>query len=194
MRGRSDSLRVTIPLEPAKEKIKTGLTESLMKSPPPQFQGVPPAMLQQYISEAIRQIPSTFELNENTLPQEARIVFQEIRHNVGYYQLVYWGMVCLIILLILLIFLISRNISGTARIVGVTFLCYGAIDFAAIWAGSKYATPFLQLPGVPSALQSWMLQVTNDFLALMQMFNIGLMVVGVILLILSFVYRKPAEA
>ena len=94
------------------------------------------------------------------------------------------------VLLILGIVLLNRQVRASTRSLGSIFLSYGVIEYAGIWATKYFATPqFLQL-GMPSSLQAWIPQLLGDFLAPLEMFSLGLMIGGVVLLIVSFVYRR----
>jgi len=194
---RSDSMKVVIPLEPAKEKIKTKLREAFLKSPPAEYRGMSPAMLEQtfnqFYQDFSQSVTSTFEIDESMIPQEFGSIVQEIRHYAGYYQVTYWGLVAIIIIFMLLIFALNGEVRGTARSLGITFILYGAIVFALVWAMEKYGAPYLKFAELPQALQSWILQVSHDSLGPIQIFNIGLLAAGIVLLVISFVYPKPVE-
>jgi hypothetical protein len=194
---RSDSLKVVIPLEAVKVTVREKLRTALMQSLPPEYQSLPPATVEyyynQFYQELTSQIPSTFEINENQLPQEVRDVFQQVRHYAVYYQITYWGLMGLIVVFMLLIFATNGNVRGTTRSLGIIFLCCGAIGFVLTWVIDKFAAPYLSFPDLPSALQSWIPQVFDDFLAPMQWFNVGLLIAGAILLVISLLYPKPAD-
>ena len=53
-------------------------------------------------------------------------------------------------------------------------------------------TPYLSQPNFPASLQEWMPQLVNDFLAPLQSFTLGILIAGVVLLVVSLVY-KPRE-
>ena len=75
--GRTDSLNLVISTEPVRESLKENLREALLASPPPELQGLPPAMQEQYFNEYYQQlaenIPPTIEFTENSLPPRPRL-------------------------------------------------------------------------------------------------------------------------
>lgn len=193
--GKNPNLKVSIALEPVKVKVRDKLRTVLMQSPPPELKDLSPATIDQYFSHfyqqiGISQIPSTFEINENMLPLEVKNAFQEVRHYARYYQPAYWGLIGIIILFILFIFLLQGNLKGTTRSLGITFLLYGALEFAGLWVIRNYTAPFLKIPDIPTTLQSWIPQVLNDVLAPLQTFSLGLLGAGIILIGASFFFRR----
>jgi len=46
--GKSQSLNLVIPLEPVKDSLKSNLREVVLRSPPPELAGAPPAAVDQY--------------------------------------------------------------------------------------------------------------------------------------------------
>ncbi len=52
--------------------------------------------------------------------------------------------------------------------------------------------PQIMTPDIPPSLQTWILQLSNDFLAPLAMFSLGMLIGGAILIVVSFVY-KPRQ-
>ena len=192
--GKSQSLSVAISLEPVKESLRNNLREAILQSPPPELAALPPAMIEQYFDEYYQQIageiPSTFEINESQLPPEVLAILEQAREGISYFQLAYKALIGFMVLLIVGIVLLNRQVRASTRSIGSTFLSYGVIEYAGIWA-IKYFAPaqFPQL-GIPSSLQAWMPQLLGDFLAPLEKFSLGLLISGAILLIVSFVYKR----
>ena len=73
--GRSDRLSMVIPLEPLKENLRESIWQAFMQSLPPQFSGLPPALVEQYFNQFYQefagQIPSEINFNESFIPPEA---------------------------------------------------------------------------------------------------------------------------
>ena len=192
--GKSQSLSVVIPLEPVKESLRNNLREAFFQSLPPELQGLPQAEIERYFDEYYRpiseQIPSTFEINESLLPPEVMTTLEQVRQGIGYFQTGYKALIGFIVLLILGIVLLHRQVRGATRSIGSTFLSYGVIEYAAIWATKYFATAQLPQLGIPPALQTWMPQFIGDFLAPLEMFSLGLLIGGAVLLTISFVYKR----
>jgi len=206
--GESQSLRVEIPLEPVKESLKDNLWQALLKSPPPELAHIPQAELKTYYDELYQefseQLPPTFEINESLLGTEtpgeiatalaeAEWALAQARLYVGYFQLGYKALIGFIVLLILCIILLHHQVRGATRQLGTTFLTYRALEYAGIFAAKYFSgLQLAQIPAIPRALQAWLPQLMGDFLAPLEMLSLGLLIGGVVLLIVSFVY-KPRE-
>ena len=197
LKGESQSLSLVISLESVKEKLRDNLWQTFLESPPPELAGIPPAEVEQYFNEFYQQfsqqIPSTFEFNESMISPEIMTQIQQARQYIGYLQLGYKGLIGFILLLILLIVLIHHQVRGATRGIGTIFLTYGAIEYGGILAAKHLAaTQLPQLEILPTALQAWVPQFLNNLLAPLEMFSLGVLIGGVVLLIVSFVY-KPRQ-
>ena len=194
--GRSQSLNIVVSLEPMKESLRDNLREAFLQSPPPELAALPPAAKEQVFDEFYqgfsKQIPPTFEFDESMLPPEAMATVEQVRQGIGYFQLGYQTLIALILLVILGIILIKRQVKSTTRGLGTTFLVIGGSGFAEIFLANRFAGPQIAQLDIPIQLQAWIPQLLNDLLAPLQMFSIGLLVAGVVLLIVSFAY-KPRQ-
>ena len=194
--GKSQSLNVVISLEPVKDTLKQNLREAILNSPPPELKGLPPAKVERYFNEFYQglteEIPSTFEFNESSLSPEVLAGLEQVKQGISYFQLGYKALIGFILLLILGIILINREVKGATRGLGITFLTYGVLEYAGIFAAKHLAGTQLPQLGIPASLQAQLPQLLGDFLAPLAMFSIGIGIAGVVLLIVSFVY-KPRE-
>ena len=192
--GNSQSFSVVIPLETMKESLKDSLKEAILQSPPPELAGLSPAEIEQYFDEFYQelsqQIPSTFEFSLSSLSPEVLATLEQVRQGVGYVQLAYKVLIGLILLLIAGIILINRQVRRSARSIGITFLTCGAVSYGGVFAVKHFVPPQLSQLQIPASLQVWIPQFLNDFLAPLQMFGIGLLVCGVALIVVSFVYKR----
>ncbi len=125
----------------------------------------------------------------------------EAKKYVGYYQLGYWGLLGFMALLILGIVLIHREVKGATRGIGITALTYGAIQFAGILIGKNILNPLIteklaeQMKDIPAVFQNLSTQLLDGFTSPMQTLSLGLLIGGVVLIVISFVYpkwRQPA--
>ena len=191
--GRSQELNLVIQLEPVKETFRDNLWAAFIKSPPPEVSILPQAELEKYFDQFYQQfaeqVPSTFELRQSTMPREVTSQLEIARDGIGYAQSGYNILIGIIIFLILAIILIDRSVKGTTRVLGTTFLIYGAFQYAGILAIRYFALPQLaQLP-IPVQIQAWLPEVVSDFVAPMETLSLGLAIAGAVLLIVSFVYK-----
>ena len=208
--GESQGVSIEISLEPMVEELEDTLKEALLESPPAELAGLSPSQLEQYFDiyfgEMTEMIPSTVELDEATfgseLPTqiaealaEAEERLEEGKEVVGYFQLGYKLLIGLIVLLIAGIVLLNRQVKSATRKLGTIFLTYGVLWFAGILV-AKYFIKKAQLPTeIPASLEAQLPQLVNDFSAPLQWFSLGLLIGGVVLIVVSFVYprwRQPS--
>jgi len=199
--GKSERLNLIVSLEPFKENLRDSLWQIFqqnLEELPPEFAMAPPAMLEQYFDEFYQefaeQIPSEFEFDESQIPAEVMEQIVIARQYISYTQTVYYALIGLMVLLILGIVLLKRDVSSATRGLGITFLIYGALEYASVWATRNFLPTSLPLPDIPSSLQPWLMGLINDFVAPLEAFSIGLMAGGAALIIVSIVYPRLRRA
>ena len=206
--GNSQSFNVAISWGPVIESLRDHLQSAFLQSPPPEFAMLSRAQLEQKFTELYQQfsaqMPSTFTLDESlfgdTPPNladglaEAEKALGNARQYVHYFQLGYPLLIVFMVLLVAGIALINRNVRVTTRSLGVTALIDGVIGFVGIVVGGKFLESLLAQIDAPASLQAWMPQLAGDLLSPMKMFSIGVMVAGVVLIIVSIVYRRKASS
>jgi len=192
--GKSQSLNLVISLEPVKEKLRDNLWEAFQESPPPELALLPQAMVEEYFDQFYQQfsqeIPSTFELTQDSLSPEVLAQLEQVRQAISYTQLGYNVLIGFMLLLILSIILLHRQVKGATRQLGTIFLTYGAFEYAGILVTKYFAERELARLPAPSQLQAWLPELVGDFLAPLEMFSLGLLIGGVVLIIVSFVYPR----
>lgn len=197
--GKTERLSMIISLEPLKEGLKDSLWPVFQQNLPSELIGLPPAQIEQYFDEYYQQfsaqIPSEITFDESQIPPEVMAPLLQARQYIGYIQTYYYPFIGFMVLLVILIILLHRNVKGATRSLGITFLIYGAIEYAGIWATGYFAPTYLPMVEIPSSLQMWLTGFVNDLLAPLQTFSIGLMAAGAALIIVSIVYPRlrPAE-
>jgi hypothetical protein len=213
--GESQSLNVVISLEPVMASLNNTLKEAFLASPPPEYSGLPQSELEQHFDEFFAEftemIPTTPEgehqlvLDETLIGTEvptqiadglakAEDGLEQARQYVGYFQVGYIALIAFILLLILGIVLIYRTVRGSTRQIGITFLVCGIVSFVAFLFAKSMASTQIAKADMPAYLQTWLPQLIKDFLTPLEMYGIGLMAGGVILIIVSFVYKRRQKA
>jgi len=150
-------------------------------------------LFDQYYQEFAGQIPSEFAFDESSIPPEVMEQMIMARQYIGYFQTGYYYLIGFMVLLVLGIILINRNVRGTTRSLGIALLIYGALEFAGVYVARNFMPASLPLPDILSSLQMWLMGLFGDLLAPLQMFSLGVLIGGVVLLVVSFVY-KPRVA
>ena len=199
--GKSERLSLVVSMEPLKETLRDSLWQVFQQnipSLPPELATAPPDILEQYFEEFYQQfseeIPSVIELDESSIPPEVMAQIIQARQYISYAQTAYYGLIGLMVLLVLGIVLLHRSVKGATRELGITFLIYGALEYAGVWATQRFM-PSLPLPDIPLSLQAWLTGFIADLVAPLQILGIGLMAGGAALIIVSIVYpRWRAEA
>lgn len=195
--GKSERLSLVIPLEPLKESLRESIWQTFLQSLPPQLSGLPPALVEQYFNQSYQefasQIPTEINLNESFIPPEAMSLIIQVRQGISYFQTGYSILIGFIVLLVLGIILINRNVRSITRGLGTTFLIYGATEYAGIFLARHFVPSNIPMSEIPSTLQMWLLQLFGDILKPLEMFSLGFLAGGIILLAVSFIY-KPRMA
>ncbi len=164
-----------------------------------------PEFNQLFDEEIGNNILASVEIDEETIGAEipadiaegladAEETLGDAREYIGYFQSGYWAVIALLLIAIAATILIKRNVRSSSRGLGIMFLIYGVFTYAGILITKNVAES--NMPGdIPTALQSWLPQLIDDSLAPLQMLAIGCSAVGVVLLVVSFIYkRRSAEA
>jgi len=129
---------------------------------------------------------------------EAEEMLEQARGYVSQFQTGYYILLGFMALLILGIVLIHRQVKGATRWLGIVSLIYGVLWYAGILVGKNFAEKQLAatMTDIPASLQELPLQFLNDFMAPLQMLSLGLLIGGVVLIVVSFVYprlRQPVD-
>ena len=203
--GESQSVSIEISLEPIIEELENTLKETLLESPPTELAGLSLSQLEQYFDiyfgSMAEMIPSTIELDETVFPSElptqiaealaeAEDGLEQARQYVGYFQLGYKLLIGLIVLLIAGIVLLNRQVKGATRKLGTIFLTYGVPWFAGILVGKYFAGKQIAQLDIPPYFQELLPRLVNDFSAPLQWFSLGLLIGGIVLIVVSFVYPR----
>jgi len=197
--GKTERLSMIISLEPLKESLRDSLRQAFMQNIPPELSGLPPAMVEQYFDEYYlqfsAQIPTEIRFDESQIPPEVMAQLIQAKQYISYVQTYYYPLIGFMVLLVILIILLHRNVKGATRGLGITFLIYGILEFAGVFATKNFLPTNLPLPDIPPSLQAWLTGFIIDFVAPMQTFSIGLMAAGAALIIISIVYPRlrPVE-
>ena len=191
--GKSERLDMIISLEPLKENLRDSLWQTFKENLPPELSVLPEDQLKpyfdQYYQEFAGQIPSEFAFDESSIPPEVMEQMILARQYIDYFQTYYYVLIGFMVLLVLGIILINRSVRGTTRSLGIALLIYGALEFAGVYVARNFMPTSLPLPDIPSSLQMWLMGLFGDLLAPLQMFSLGVLIGGVVLLVVSFVYK-----
>jgi len=192
--GKSESLSLVIDMGPMKESLRDSAWQAFLASPPPELQGIPPALVEpyfdEYYGEFSEQIPATVEINESMIGPEIMARLEQARRYIGCLQLAYRISIGAMIAIIVGLVFLHREVRGATRSIGIPCLTCGISIYVSTVVIKYFVGMQVAQFGLPAQLQAWLPQFLSDALAPLQMFGIGLMVVGTALLIVSFVYKR----
>jgi hypothetical protein len=178
-----------------------------------------PAQVDELLSELAQMIPTSFDLGEmveEMIPQsqvtdalaEAEGQLADVRQDIdealadaeeglatareyiGYFQLGFKVLIAVIVVLIIGIILLNLQVRSFTRKLGIIFTVYGALELAEFFVAKYFVERQIAKLDIPPFVQELIPQFTVDFLSVLQWFSIGCLVLGVALLVVSFVYRR----
>jgi hypothetical protein len=196
---REQELNIVISLEPVRAVVKEKVGEAVLESLPPELQGIPQSEIDTYMSQIYAEvdnvIPATFQLNETSAGQQLTGQLQQIKQIVGYIDTAYKALIAAAVLLVVLIALvywwqpktITRSIGITFILVGVACILGPLLDVFIIQVLSRLAAESNMLLGLEAKLP----QLASDLTAPIRMYGIGFLSAGVVLTVISFLFRAP---
>lgn len=193
--GKRESFSLEISTQTMKDRLRENLWRAFLASPPPELQAFPPAAKEQYFNQFFNQqfdefIPQTIGFDEASLPLDILDMMRQVRQALSYFSTVYYGLVGFMVLMVLGIVLISRDVKDITRRLGTPLLSYGVLQYAGIRVARYFAERQVELPGIPASLQSWVTQLSYDLIAPLEIFSLILLIGGVVLVVVSFIYKR----
>ena len=146
----------------------------------------------QYYDEIAEQVPSELTFTESDIPADVWDILLQARQYIGYFQTGFYALIAFMVVLIIGIVLIHRNVRGSTRPLGIVMVIYGALELAAVYVAKSYIPSTVPWFDIPASLETWLTGLYNDILAPLMMFSIGILIVGMVLLVVSFVYKSRA--
>ncbi|MDO8578929.1 MAG: hypothetical protein Q7R50_07115 [Dehalococcoidales bacterium] len=208
--GKTDSFTITINVEQLKSSLKTALHDVVFASPPPDLAAVPAAQRETVFNQLFDNfaggLGTSIQLDQSILGTDARTGLvdgirqaedglAQARQYVAWFQLGYMLLIVLTLVLIAAIVLVYREMRGSTRYLSIVFLSYGVLELAGVLVGRYFAAKELPnaVTDLPAPLQTWMTNLVIRLLAPTATYSIALIVAGVVLLIVSFVYANRKE-
>jgi hypothetical protein len=192
-------LNVVVSLEPVRAVVKEKAREVVLTLLPPELQGAAQSQIDAFLEEVYQGIdeviPATFQLNEASVGQQVVAQLEQVREVVGYINTAYKILIAVAVLLVVLIALahwwqpspIMRSIGITFILVGVAGIVGSLIDVWLVHALSRLVGGSAMFLGLEAKLP----QLAADLVAPVRMYGIGFLSGGIVLLIISFLFRTP---
>jgi hypothetical protein len=194
-------LNVVVSLEPVRDVVKEKVRESILASLPPELQGIPQSEIDAYMAQVYagidNVIPATFQLSQTSAWQQLTAQLEQVKQIVGYIDTAYKILIAVAVLLVLLTVLvywwqpkqITRSIGITFILVGVACILGPLLDVFIIQFLSSIAGESSMLLGLEDKLP----QLASDLTAPLRMYGIGFLSAGVVLTVISFLFRAPEK-
>lgn len=196
--GKTEHLSVTIPLDPVRTAVAAKVREGLKRSPPPEIAGLPPetqeSLIDQYARQFASQVPDSIKFTEDSIPAQYQGIVAYLRWALTNFNMLYWGLLALMIVLVLGLFALYRDVKGFTRSLASPLLLVGVLGYAGIWVSNRLLFPESGMPGLPPELGRWFARFSADVSAPLVGLYIGLAVGGVILYLVSIFWPRRAEA
>jgi hypothetical protein len=194
-------LNVIVSLETVRDVVKEKVGEAVLESLPPELQGIPQseidAFMAQVYAEVDNVIPATFQLSQTSAWQQLTAQLEQVKQIIGYIDTAYKILIALAVLLVLLTVLvywwqpkpITRSIGITFILVGVACILGPLLDVFIIQFLSRIAGESSMLLGLEDKLP----QLAADVMAPLRMYGIDFFSAGVVLTVISFLFKAPEK-
>ena len=191
-----EELNIVISLEQVRANLKENLAQAIQESSPPELEGATPSQIEAFISQACAEIdshiPQQIEINEAFLGPEIVTQLQKAKEIVGYIEFGYKALIGLAVLLILIIALIQWwRAKPITRHVGTSCTIAGALSFASTIAARYFNFQAIQLD-IPPEIGTKLPQLISDFTYPLQIYSVGILIVGIGLIVLSIKLKSPS--
>jgi len=162
----------------------------------PQVAGFFSDILRPYYDEFYREfsaeIPDELSFSQADLDADTYDTLLMARLYVGYFQTGYWVAIVVMVVLAGLIFAINRDVRKTCRALGISLCVYGVLELAGVIV-AKVMDPAKFITDLPE----WALPIINnvygDVTGLLLAYSLIILAIGIVLLVVSFVYKRKAK-
>jgi hypothetical protein len=191
---RSQSLSLEISIETVKTTFHDNLLAAILASPPPELSGYTPAQIEaefnNYWSQIDAEIPSTLTFDETMIDAAVLENIDMAKRYVGYFNLAFIILIAFSLLMILLIILTYMEVRGSTRQLGFTFLAIGVVLLVGALIARSVIGGMITGGDIPTTIQSWLPSLVSDVLMPLIIYSGGLIVAGIPLVIVSFLYNR----
>lgn len=170
---------------PAGGIVLSGLMQTLVK---PYFD--------YYYTQYAAQIPDALVVDRSNISSGVMDQLMLIRKYIGIFRTAYYWLIVFMAVLAAGIFLIYRNIQEPSRSLGIDLLIFGAFDLAGVLIARSINPAQMILNALPQQLPSlspWITALFHDVLTKALTFSIAVLAVAVVLIVISFVFKKKTD-
>jgi hypothetical protein len=205
--GNSDAFEVTVSMTTLRDALKNNLKQSFLSSPPQQYKGLSQAELGQTFDTLFEQtsedIPESLTLDEELFASddgtamtidttEFEQVMSDSREGIRIFNISFILLIVFILLLIGGIIAIHRTVKGSALNLGIVSFILGIglmiFYFSSLWIIRDMVNQ-QEIAAMP-VIHDWLIQSSNSSLFPILILFIIFMVIGIALLVLSYIYNR----
>jgi hypothetical protein len=192
---RTDSLTFKFNLEEVKENLSANIVNSIVKSPPPEYQSLSSQDKVKYLADLKPQIqaaiPSNYvlEVNQSLIGQQGMNSLNEVKNIIGSIHTAFWMLFVFVIIMILLIVVIQREVRGSTRVLGIIFLADGFLSGVTYFVLKMLIPVYLNSFELPERINSWINNFSQDLLFPWSIFSLVVLIIGLTCLVLSLIIR-----
>jgi len=147
----------------------------------------------QYYNDFVEDFPDSQVIDENEIPADVMEALETARDSIGWFYTVYYCLIAFMALLVAGIVLLNLgNIKNGFRVLGIIFLVYGAIEFAAALF-VRYFDFMKYARDIPPSMETWLSNLIKDSLLPLQWFSLGILVLGAVLVAVSIFYGRQTQ-
>ncbi|HSW57030.1 MAG TPA: hypothetical protein VLH15_01385 [Dehalococcoidales bacterium] len=194
--NRTDEWSISIKTEGFINNLLDNLTATLEQSPTPEYAALSEAERQVYLQDLRSQIkdavPESISLNRNDIPQDVWDSILNTRKIIGSIQTAYYGLIIILVLMIASLYLLYLNFKIPSRILGIVFAAQGLIGIIGFEVTGRVLSTTLH-DMIPLIWEPYLPFWIKNILMPYGIFSAGLLVIGVGLLIISFLVRKRGK-
>jgi hypothetical protein len=188
--GETDNLNLSLSLTTLKDTLRMSLEQTITDSPPPEYSGYTSEQNKSYMDETynkyFEKIPEALIVSSE---KSTWIPLNGVRNAIKVIKLLSIMIIPLIVLICLGIILLTRKVKTFTRKIGTSIVLAGLLGFTYSYV-LKLLEYLMTSVFAVSALQKWLIQVTVDVLAVVQEPGLWIVLIGAIILIVSFVYKR----
>jgi hypothetical protein len=210
--GKTNDWSFQIETKAITDDLFDNLKTAYEKSPPADYALLNSTQRQQYItdlrSQFTSEVPSPIEITQADIPASALRNIEQTRIIIHQVQMAYYYTIAICVLMIVCLFLLFQQIKIPARILGILFIIEGFIGTLAFivvrslvpgMVSSADLPPSLVISGLPGngqsanpplLLQGFVSNVIKDIMLPWGIFVISLLIIGIGLLLVSFLVNK----
>ena len=139
-------------------------------------------------------VPAEVNINAGLLGPDIMLTLQKVREGLQYYHSGYTILLIACLILVLLIILLTREIKGAARALGIIFSVSGVLSLSSALVLKQIVPGVIPADSLPARVQLWLTQVFTDIMSPWVIFSLVLLAAGAALVVISFIWHRRAAA